>query len=90
MKRKAEQLFRPIEPVDIRAIQELERGTADETQQKHALRFIVENLCGVYMPTFGESDRDSNFLDGRRYVGLEIINCLKLNPAKIAEEKRNG
>ena len=85
MKRKAEALIEKIVPADIRAIQDLEQGKADEHQQKRALSFIVNNLCGTYQPTFGIDDRDSNFLGGRRFVGLELINCLKLSASKIAE-----
>ena len=81
MKRKAEQLIERFEPADIRAIQDLEQGKATPDQQKRALGFIVNNLCGTYQPTYGEDDRDSNFLDGRRFVGLELVNCLKLNAA---------
>jgi len=85
MKRKSEQLFRKIEPADIRAIQDLEQGKADESQQIRALKFIIEVLCGTYMPTYGETDRDSNYLDGRRFVGLELVNCLKLNAKALSE-----
>lgn len=81
MKRKAEQLAELFEPADIRAIQDLEQGKATPDMQIRALGFIVNNLCGTYQPTFGETDRDSDFLDGRRFVGLEIVNCLKLNAA---------
>ena len=86
MKRKHEHLVKKIEPVDIRAIQDLEQGKADEYQQKRALEFIIHNLCGTYMPTYGENDRDSSFLNGRRFVGLELVNCLKLNAATLTRK----
>ena len=90
MERKAEQLAVLIEPADIKAIQDMERGEATPAQQIRAFGFIVNNLCGTYMPTFGVSDRGSNFLNGRRFVGLELITCLKLNASVLAhnlEEK---
>lgn len=93
MKRKHDVLIQKIEPVDIRAIQDLEQGKADEYQQKRVLEFIIHNLCGTYMPTYGESDRDSSFLNGRRFVGLELVNCLKLNAAVLSrklEENKDG
>lgn len=88
MRFKAEHLPKKIEPADIRAVQALEQGNADEAQQKRALAFIINNLCATYHPTYGETDRDSNLLDGRRFVGLELINCLKLNAAAVARRKK--
>jgi len=93
MKRKPEQLAEKITPADIFNIQCMEKGTADPQQQIDAFWFIVKNLCGTYMPTVGESDRESCFLNGRRHVGLEIINCLQLDArvlARTLEEKKDG
>ena len=72
------------------AIQYLEQGNATPEQQKRVLDFIIYNLCGTYQPTYGIDDSDSNFLNGRRFLGLEIVNCLKFNAAELArriEEK---
>ena len=87
MKRNAEKLSQKITPADVRAIQDIEQGKATLDQQKRGLGFIINNLCGTYQPTYGESDRDSNFLDGRRFVGLELINCLNLNAAALGSKK---
>jgi len=86
MKRKSEQLTEKITPADIFAIQCMEKGDADPQQQINAFWFIVKNLCGTYAPTFGESDRDSSFLNGRRHVGLELINCLQLDARILARK----
>ncbi len=87
MKRKSEKLSKLITPADVRAIQDIEQGKATPDQQKRGLEFIIFNLCGTYQPTYGESDRDSNFLDGRRFVGLELVTCLNLNAAALGSKK---
>ena len=80
-----------IEAADVRAIQDIEQGKADPDQQKRALEFIIKNICCTYHPTYRDNDRDTVFMEGRRFVGLEIINCLKVNPrAFIRGDKENG
>ena len=85
---KPGQLPKKIQPADVRAIQDLEQGKATADQQKHVLDFIINNICMTYHPTYGDNDRDSNFLNGRRFVGLEIINCLKLSAAAISRRPK--
>ena len=73
---------------DIGALQALQRGDAPEHQQQHALKFIIETLCGTndleYRPG---SDRDSAFAGGRRFVGLQLKKLLKLNLATLKKEQ---
>ena len=78
------------EPADIGAIQAVARGTAEPHQQMRALRWIVEAACGTYDLSFRpESDRDTAFAEGRRFVGLQIVKLSKLNlPAPAAGQPK--
>ena len=64
------------------ALQALYDGVANEGQQKVALQAIFE-LCGLddlsYRP---DSDRDTAFAEGKRFVGLQLY--------KIAHIKAKG
>lgn len=89
MPRKPE--YRPwhpekYEPADVRAIKNLAMGEADEIEQARAFKWIVENLCRTYDQTyFPESDRDSAFAEGKRFVGNALVKMLRLNPAALAK-----
>jgi len=65
---------------DAAAIQAVARGEADAAQQVHAIKFLVEVLCGTYDVSFRpESDRATAFAEGKRFVGLQIVKLIKLN-----------
>jgi hypothetical protein len=68
------------------ALQALSTGTATAEQQKEALKYIVEDLCGIYGVTF---DADNARLDahnqGRAYIGHAIVQITKLRLHEIAE-----
>jgi hypothetical protein len=67
-------------------LQALATGTANEHQQKAALKFIVEKLAGAYDQTFDpDNERLSAYNEGRRAVGRAIIQITALNLAKIKE-----
>ena len=69
---------------DAAALQALARGTATEEQQRRALQYVIENICGTYDMSFrsGRPD-DSAFAEGKRFVGLQIVKLLKLNLGAI-------
>lgn len=59
-----------------RAIKAIAKGVANEGQQKTALRWIVEDAAATYGLSYqsGErGERDTCFMEGRRYVGLQIV-----------------
>lgn len=80
-------LYFPIwTKLNVASIQALAKGTASEGQQQRALRYIVEELCAVYGETFDPvSERLSDFAQGRRAVGLEIVKILALPLDKIQD-----
>ena len=67
---------------DAGALQALMRGDATQDQQQLALKFVIENLSGSYEVSYRpgeEGRRDTDFAEGRRFVGLQIVKLLKLN-----------
>lgn len=67
------------EPADTAAIQALATGTANAGQQQHALKLIVERLCGTYDLSFRPGDdRATCFAEGKRHVGSQIVRLTKL------------
>lgn len=83
----------PVEPPvreipDIAAIQALERGTATEDQQKRALRWIIYEVAKTYDLSYRPGDQSqTDFAEGKRFVGLEIISTLKINLTKLREQE---
>lgn len=75
--------WKPAEykPADAGALKALVAGQATDEQQQGALKFIVEVLCRHdEMSYFPDSDRDTAFAEGRRFVGNQIVKLLKINP----------
>lgn len=72
---------------DIGALQSLENGTAMPHQQQRALKYIVETLAATYdlsyRPGGQDGSRASDFAEGRRFVGLQIVKLLRINPARF-------
>lgn len=70
------------------------RGDADKGKQQRALKFIIENICGThdvsYRPGGEDGRRDTDFAEGRRFPGLQIVKFLKLNLSVLRKENNNG
>ncbi len=67
---------------DASAVQALARGDASADQQKRALKWIIEGACSTYDLSYRPGDegrRDTDFAEGRRFVGLSIVKLLKVN-----------
>ena len=59
-------------------MQALQTGTATADQQQRALKWIIEKVCGTYDLTyFPESARNSDFAEGKRFVGLMLRKLLR-------------
>lgn len=72
---------------DAGAIQALLRGDAAEHQQKRALAYIIETLCGTYDMSFRPTgDRDTCFAEGKRFVGNQLVKLSKLNLSKLTQK----
>ena len=75
-------------PADARAVQDLEQGKATPDQQKRVLNLVIRSLACTYHPSYRDNERDTIFMEGRRFVGLELINLLNLNAAGMSEGKK--
>lgn len=61
------------------AIKALHAGSASAGQQQRVLRWIIEALCGTYDLSYRpQSERDTSFAEGKRFVGMQIVKQLKL------------
>lgn len=75
------------EPADAYALQALAKGIANEGQQKRALNWIIRS-AGTYDATFYVGQHDaSDFAQGSRHVGLQIVKLLNL-PATVIEKAK--
>ena len=72
---------------DATAVQALSKGIANAEQQIRALRWIVEAVAGTYdlsyRPGADEGRRDTDFAEGRRFVGLQIVKMTRADLAKL-------
>ena len=74
------------QPPDASALQALEKGEADEHQQKRALAWIINVAAGTYQVAWEpDNERASSFESGRRFVGLKIVELIKLNLANFSK-----
>lgn len=67
---------------DAGAIQALGRGDATPEQQKRALKWLIEKACGTYDLSYRpgeEGRRDTDFAEGKRFVGSQVVKMLNLN-----------
>lgn len=65
---------------DVSAIQALRRGDASKDQQVRAFSWIIETLCETYGTSYWpDSDRDTAFAEGKRFVGNQIIKMTKID-----------
>lgn len=72
---------------NIRAIQAVWSGTANEGQQKNALAFILEHLCNRTGNQYYASERDSVFAMGKKFVGDHIAGAINAKLGQIKEPK---
>jgi len=86
MPRKKATAIGHAEPADISALQALERGDADEFQQRRALSWIVYQASGMYEFNYWpNSERDTAFALGRQFVGQQIVGHLKIHVPSITK-----
>lgn len=77
----------PYKAYNVRCIQALARGDAPPEMQRDALDWIVKTVAATYDMSYRpESERDTCFAEGRRFVGNQLVKMLSLIPSKIKEE----
>lgn len=83
--------YKPYHPPEydktvVIAFQMLQKGEAAPHQQQLVLDYVINNIAHTYdMSYFPESQRDTDFAEGKRFVGNEIIKMLKLKVGLIKE-----
>jgi len=78
------------ELAEASAFQALERGDADEFQQKRALRWLIERAAGTYEFQYYPSERDTAFALGRAFVGQQVVKLLRLNVGQLRKRDQDG
>ncbi len=75
---------------DAAALQAMRRGEATPDQQLRALEYIVETICDrngmSFRPGGPEGARDTDFAEGRRFVGNQIVKLTKIPLNQIKED----
>jgi hypothetical protein len=76
----------------VYAIKALPEGKATPDQQSALLRWLLYEATKYYdmsyRPGGEEGKRDSDFAEGKRFVGFQILTALNLPPEAIAEMKK--
>jgi hypothetical protein len=78
------------EAADATALQALRRGDCPAHLQQRALNFIMWDLCGLrdlsFRPGGVEGERETNFAEGKRFVGLQIGKLLEMKVNRGGEQ----
>ena len=78
----------PYTDETVYAMKALTAGTATAEQQKHALDWIIKTLAGTYEMSFRpDSERETDFQEGKRFVGLQIVKMINLPAALLKKER---
>lgn len=79
----------PHDEFDRGSIVALLKGEADQRQQLRAVDWLLYKACGLrdnqYVP---DSDRDTAFALGKRFVGLELVRVSKAEAKQERTDER--
>ncbi len=76
------------ETADHRAIQAIAQGNASETEQKRGLDWIINSAAATYDEPFRPGEVDAtNYILGRRSVGLAIVKMVNLKVGIFTKDK---
>ena len=65
---------------DVQALRALQRGSATEDQQKRAIGFIINTVCGTYDCASRRNERDTNLALGKQRAGQHLVYFLNDAP----------
>jgi hypothetical protein len=72
----------------IRALKAVWDGCANESQQIMAITFIMDDLCDRGSNQYYQSDRDTSFALGKKFIGDHIAGAINAKLGKIQEAKK--
>ena len=91
---KASAPWMPVDykKADVAALQAMRRGEATPDQQVRAMEFILESVCDrngmSFRPGGPEGARETDFAEGRRFVGNQIVKLTNLPLSEIKDEPK--
>lgn len=62
----------------IRALKSLREGVATQAEQLLALDYILNTLCNRFGNQFYPTERETNFAQGRKFVGDQIVGAINV------------
>lgn len=75
---------------DASAIKGVAYGTASAEQQRHAMQWIIQVLCSTYdmsyRPGGDDGRRDSDFAEGMRCVGNQLVKLVNIDLSKLPRD----
>lgn len=77
----------PITSSDAAAMQALASGVANEGQQKHALKWILDGACALPVWPYRESQRETDIALGRHFVGQQIVTLIRANISQLRKHE---
>jgi len=81
----------PWDKKHLFAVKAVAAGTATEHQQRLALQWIIEQAAGTYQTSFSPDNHSlTDFAEGRRFVGSQIVKLINLDPEKLKKDDGNG
>lgn len=82
----------PYEPNIAAALQAMQRGAASLGQQQQLLEWLIKECCRTYDLSFrpggADGERDTSFAEGRRSVGLQLVNMLNVKLGALSTTRR--
>lgn len=75
---------------DVAAMQALRSGTANDGQQKHALKWILDSACGLPLWPYRPDQRETDIALGRQFVGQQIVGLLSINISALRQREERG
>lgn len=84
----------PYNAMTIQAFKALVEGRASDTQQKHAVEWLIHAAARTYDQSYrADSERETVFAEGRRFVGLSVVKMVNypaeaLQRLSAEEQKR--
>lgn len=81
----------PWDEADAFAIKALIAGNANDAQQRRAIDWIINRACQTYdEPFIPDNPRATDYLLGRRSVGLQIVKLANVSLGALKKKESHG